>query len=102
SCLVCSQSFEKALFTRFQPVSYSSVYHDGLFFIDSPFKQHCLIEQSTGHFRSAIQRKLRSRAKTIACARDHTPNLSKSFDRWLRTVLSLMPRREAMPALERP
>src|SRR5215213_120971 len=48
------------------------------------------------------ERKPRSRAKTIACARVQTPSLSKRLETWLRTVLSLIPSRSAISAFANP
>ena len=38
----------------------------------------------------------------MACARDQTPSLSKRWDKWFRTVFSLMPSRSAISELLNP
>jgi len=50
-----------------------------------------VVEKRKGDFHQAFVSPLkpRSRAKTIAWARVHTPSLSKRLDRWFRTVFSL-------------
>jgi protein-S-isoprenylcysteine O-methyltransferase Ste14 len=50
----------------------------------------------------ADERKPRSRAKTIACARVQTPSLSNRLETWLRTVLSLIRSRSAISAFASP